>query len=160
MEASDWVSGLAVATALLVVLGSGPLGAGLVQPSGTPTTVGDGNATVATLAVTPADLHVSSGRFGTYVEYLRVPDARVDLAAVTGHPRVVYRVQVPALDADLTGTEIVTDRGRYTLGIGDYGLDPDAVSASTYEGRVTVRIQSFAVDRTVYARNVTVEVRG
>lgn len=160
METSDWVSGLAVVTVIVVALGSGPLGAGLVQPSGTPTTVGDGNATVANLDVSPADLHVSSGRFGTDVSYLRVPDAHVTLASVSDRPRIVYRVEVPALDADLTGTRIVSERGEYELGISDYGLDPSSVTASSYEGRLTVRIQSFAGDRTVYERNVTVEVRG
>ena len=159
MKSSDWASGLAVALVALVLVASGPLAGGFVQPSGTPTTVGDGNATVASVAVPTEDLSVSPGRFGTDVVYLRVPDARVDLSDVTEHPRLVYRIEVPALDASLTTTKIVTERGSYGLHVRDYAVDPDRVTNASYDATVSVRVQSFAVDHTVFRRNVTVEVR-
>lgn len=159
MDSSDWTSGVAVAIVLFVLLASGPVAGGFVQPSGIPTSVDDGTATVESVAVPTDELHVSDGRFGTAVSYLRVPDARVRLAAVSDHPRLVYRVEVPALDVDLTATRIVAERGTHDLHLRDHALEPDRVSNSSYEATVTVRVQSFAVDRTAYERNVTLEVR-
>lgn len=159
MDASDWASMLALVLVVAVLLASGPVAGGLVQPSGLPTTVDDGDATVANVDVASDDIHVSDGRFGTAVSYVRVPDAHVELASVVDHPRIVYRVEVPTLDADLTATRIVGDRGDHVLHVRDYGLDPTQVTESKYDATLTVRVQSFAVDRTVYERNVTVEVR-
>lgn len=158
MDRSDWTSVLAVGVVALVLLASGPLAGGLVRPSGTPTTVDDGNATVAGVSVPTEALEISPGRFGTDVTYLRIPDAQVRLASVTDHPRLVYRIEVPALDAELTTTRIVADCGSYRLSIRDHGMDPATVSNDSYDATVTVRVQSFALDRTVYRENVTVEV--
>lgn len=160
MTRSEQASGLAVGVVVIVLIASGPLAGGLLEPAGTPTTVGEGTATVADAAVDADGLAITPGRFGTDVSYVRVPDARVRLAEVSGHPRLVYRVEVPGVDADLTATEIVGERGRYRLHVSDYGFDSDRLSNGSYEGAVTVRVQSFTSDRTVLRRNVTVEVRG
>lgn len=159
MDPSDWASGLAVAVVAVVLLASGPLASGFLQPSGGPTSLGEGDATVADVTVPTEDLVITSGRFGTNVAYLRVPDARIDLSAVTDRPRLVYRIQVPALDADISATDIVTDRGTYRLHIRDHALESGTVSAGSYDATVTVRVQSFTADRTVYRQNVTVEVQ-
>ena len=158
MEPADWVSGVAVTIVVVVLVASGPLAGGLVQPSGTPTTVDEGDASVESATVPVEDLRISPGRFGTKVSYVRVPDATVDLAAVTDRPRLLYRVEIPALDADLTASKIVTDRGTHRLHVGDYGLDSGTVTNESYDATVTVRVQSFTVDRTILERNVTVAV--
>lgn len=158
MDRSDWASTLAVAVVAVVLVASGPLAGGLVQPSGTPTTVDDGNATVASVAVPAENLEITPGRFGTDVSYLRIPDAEVRLASVTDHPRLVYRIEVPALDVELTATKIVTDRGTHRLHLRDYGMDPATVTNGSYDATVSVRVQSFGLDRTVSRENVTVEV--
>lgn len=158
MDRSDWASGVAVAVVLCVLLASGPLASGLVRPSGTPTTVDDGNATVASVDVPTTEFEITPGRFGTNVTYLRIPDAEARLASVTDHPRLVYRIEIPALDAELTATKIVADRGTHRLHLRDYGMDPATVTNERYDATVSVRVQSFAVDRTVYRENVSVEV--
>jgi hypothetical protein len=121
--------------------------------------LGSGDATVE--AVTLEDrLVVTDGRFGTGVAYLRIPEARVALAVVEGRSRLVYSVAVPALGFERVGDRTVGPRSpdTVTVGMSDRAVRYDAVDADAYEATMTVRVQSFSVDRTVFQRNVTVEV--
>jgi len=159
MERSDWLTAVVVILVAVLLLGSGPLAGGLLQPSGTPTTLGDGDVEVGVVDVSTTEFVLTPGRFGTAVTYLRVPDAAVQLASVTDRPRLVYRVQVPALGVDRTVSTVVTDRGQHRLHLRAQALEPGTVEEDEYTGTVRVRVQSFSTDRTLYRQDVTIEVK-
>jgi len=125
-----------------------------------PTTVGDGTATASVEQFDTDALTIDRGRFGTRVMYLRIPEATVAVTDVRGRPRIVYRIRVPELGVDTTSTELLTGAGATNVRLGprDRGLDPAVVSDENYHGIVTVRVQSFEQDRTVYETNETIEV--
>lgn len=119
----------------------------------------DGTAAVESVTLT-GPVTVTSGRFGAGVAYLRIPDLRVRFSAVSGHPRVVYRVTVPGLGFDRVGSRLLGGSPtRVDVGMADRAYPPGELDRARYRATVTARIQSFAVDRTVFRRNVTVEVR-
>lgn len=152
----------AALTIALVVAGALLTGPGvgvLILDSGD--TIGDGNAEIQSVSVATDRLQIDQGRFGTGMAYLRVPDAVVDIVATDGRSRLVYRLTVPELgiERDATTTVRAGATGRYRLAPQDIALDPEDVGAGRYDAVVTVRVQSFAIDRTVYNRTATVEVR-
>jgi hypothetical protein len=135
-----------VATGPLVGPGPGDSGSGL----------GEGTASVEEVSL-GTGASMTPGRFGTGVVYLRIPVARVALSDVEGRSRLVYRVAVPELGFDRVGTRTVAPGStRATVGMSDRAFAPATVNASTYRVRVSVRVQSFAIDRTVFDRNVSV----
>jgi hypothetical protein len=133
-------------------------------PGGTPTELGDGTADVAIISPTDERLSVEPGRFGTAAPYLRLPDLVVDVSNLTGRPRALYAVEVPALDVDQTETRLIRDEGRLTIHMPDRAFQPPADSPSvmpngTVEGRLIVRVQSFSSGRIHLNRTVTVRER-
>lgn len=142
---------------VLVVLASGLVGG---QPAG----LGDGTAEVAVVSPDVDRLVVDDGRFGTAATYLRLPDLVVETSNVSGRPRLVYAVAVPELGLDRQRTRLIDgerrlrihmpDRAFAPRGTGDGALPPPG----TYEGRLTVRVQSFSTDRTVVNRTLMVRV--
>ncbi|MUV90334.1 hypothetical protein GJ629_10850 [Halapricum sp. CBA1109] len=149
----------ATATVAVVLTGTlltGPL-LGVV-PLGDPpaeSDIGDGTATVESASLS-GSVTLSDGRFGTGVRYVRMPAATVDVASTTGRSRLVYRLVVPELDVEESVTKSLDSPGQYRLSMRDVAVSPDA-SNESFEGRVTVTVQSFAGEQTVYDRNVTVE---
>lgn len=141
---------------VLVLVGAGPL-TGVDVTSARSTTVGDGNATVESVAVDSSALGVTPGRFGTNVSYLRLPSATVNVGSVTGRPQLVYLVSAPGLGVDRVETRVVTSGGTYRLSPDDKALAP-GTTAGEYAVAVTVRIQSFSGDRVLLRTNETVEV--
>ncbi len=155
------LEGVAVAVVVCGLALSGPA-VGLLAPTAdTPATVGDGNATVADVTIR-GDVVVDRGRFGSGVNYLRLPDARVDVAELRGEPRLIYEVRVPGLDVEATTIEQLGPgrAGASRLRPDDRALAPGTASERSYAATVTVRVQSFELDRTVYRANRTVEVVG
>jgi hypothetical protein len=149
-----------VAAVLLVVVLSGPLVA-VVDLSDEPVAqqLGDGTATVSNVTLSAGEVRMTTGRFGTQAYYLRLPEATVDVASYDGRPRLVYRVRVPGLDLDRVETELLTgDSGRTVLRMPDRAFQFEHVDDETYEGTVTVRVQSFERDETVYNRTVRIEI--
>ncbi|QIO21631.1 hypothetical protein [Haloarcula sp. JP-L23] len=142
---------------VVVSLSTGPL-AGSDVTAERVSDFGEGTATVSSVRAETAAIRVTDGRFGTAVEYLRPPTATVHVASVTGRPRLVYLVSVPDIDVDLVETAVVRRSGTYRLVPEDKGLARGTAEAETYDGTLTVRVQSFTADRTVYRENVTVEV--
>ncbi|WP_226022088.1 hypothetical protein [Halomicrobium salinisoli] len=147
-----------VGIVLATLAASGPAGL-LDAPTHRPTALGDGTADAEISSLPADDLRIDRGRFGTGTWYLRVPEATVAVDAVEGTPQVLYRVQVPVLDADAEARRLLGSGDGATVGLapGDVGLGPDAPDGPV-RARVTVAVQSFEVHRTVYDRNVTVEV--
>jgi len=156
MDASRIVTLLSVAVVLGTLVVTGPLVGGTDAGRASPE-LGEGTATVESVQLTGSP-SFSPGRFGTGVVYLRIPDAAVEFASASGRSRLVYRVAVPALGFDRVGTASV-DPGTTHRGVGmsDRAFAPDTLDRDRYRVNVTVRVQSFAVDRTVFHRNVTVE---
>ncbi|WP_262179689.1 hypothetical protein [Haloarcula laminariae] len=151
-----WVTvvGLFVA---FVLVGTGPL-TGLDVTTASPSTFGDGNATVTEVGVDRAGLTLTPGRFGTNVTYLRVPTAAVDVDGVTGRPQLLYIVSVPGLDLQLVEREVVTGPGTYRIAPDDRAIPPGRADG-TYDAVLSVRIQSFTTDRTVARTTMTVGAR-
>lgn len=150
---------LLVATVIVTLAFSGPLVPGLSFTGGdTPTIVGDGNATVSEITVETGDFRFSEGRFGTGVIYLRAPPASVDVTSVTGQPRIVYRLRVPALHVDRVGTRMLSGPGDVTVRMDDRAFPPGALSQPRYHAVVTVHVQSRTVYRTVFNASIELEV--
>lgn len=141
---------------VLVLVGAGPL-TGLDVSDAQSSTVGEGNATVESVAVDRSTLAVTDGRFGTNVSYLRIPTATVTLGSVTGRPQLVYLVSAPALDVDRIETLVVTSGGTYRLDPDDRALAP-GVQPGSYTVSITVRFQSFSTEQVLLRTNETVEV--
>ncbi|AJF25290.1 hypothetical protein SG26_05870 [Haloarcula sp. CBA1115] len=150
----------AVALFVLVTLVvTGPLvGVDAVRPQ--PTTIGDGSATISSVQLPTSELRFTDGRFGTNVVYLRVPDASVSVDSVTGRPRLLYQVAVPALDISLEDEQVLSDgqSGTYRLAPGDRAVTPSSLERDVYRGTVLLRVQSFETAETIVAENVTVQV--
>ena len=119
----------------------------------------DGTASVADVSIETSALAVTAGRFGTEVDYLRVPAAVVRVASVDGRPRLVYVVEVPALGVSRIEQVVVTDPGTYRVDPDDRAFERGSLSNESYDGTLTVRVQSFTDSTTVYRENVTVEVQ-
>lgn len=160
MESAVRLELAVVAVLAVTLILTGPFGV-VDATAGNPTTVGDGraNATVERLATD--EMVIDHGRFGTEVRYLRLPVATIGVSNTVGQPRLVYRVVVPALEVDAVTTRVLStgQSGTLRLGMRDRGLDPAAVTEEQYRATVTVRVQSFEQDRTVFERNESVEVR-
>lgn len=141
----------------LVLVTSG-LGGGVAGLS--PPALDDGTATVTVETFPTERLHVDDGRFGTAVSYLRIPDATVRVDEVRGTPRLIYRVEVPALGVDQSSSKLLTTgRGdTVTMPGTDQAFEPGSVTAGRYDATASVRIQSFSTDQTVASVNETVEV--
>lgn len=122
-----------------------------------PGTFDGGNATVATVDVVDAPA-LEQGRFGTDVHYLRGATARVTVSEVTGTPRLLLRVEAPALEYDETATVVLREgeRGQHRLSIDDATLQSDGIPAESITVRTTVRVQSFDGDRVVHRTNDTI----
>lgn len=130
-----------------------------------PATLGDGTATVRVVSPDADGLETEPGRFGTAASYLRLPDLVADVTNVTGTPRLVYRIRVPALDLDRQRSRLIRHEGRLRVSMPDRAFPPRETAeaspppAGRYDGRLVVRVQSFSTDRTVLNRTVTVRIR-
>lgn len=147
---------LSVTVVLGTLVVAGPLVGADVGTSDTG--LGEGTATVEDVRLA-SPLAMTPGRFGTGVVYLRIPNAAVELSSVQGRSRLVYRVAVPTLAFDRVGTSAVSPGAtRASVGTSDRAFVSGTLANDSYRVHVSVRLQSFAVDRTVFERNVTVEV--
>ena len=122
--------------------------------------IGDGNATVDRVDF-DGSLRLTEGRFGADFVYLRIPEAKVHLSSVSDHSRIVYEVDVPALGFKRVGTTDISSGAPATVSVGmaDQAFTPDSIPNSRVSGAVRVRIQSFATDRVVDNRSVSMEGR-
>lgn len=148
---------LLIAAVVVTLVFSSPL-VGLSLTQAESTTLGDGNATVAAVSVDVTAVQITPGRFGTDVPYLRIPDAEINVDDLEGHPRLVYRVEVPALDLDLAATKRIQETGPTTVRLSDAALAAEKLAADSYGGRVTIRVQSLSSDYTVFNESTTIEV--
>lgn len=158
MNTETTVTALAVGVVAVTLALSGPAVSAVSFGPSPGGELDDGNATVASASL-DGTAALTDGRFGTGVAYLRVPDATVRLSAVTGNPRLVYRVSVPGLGVDAAATTGLGPASRRArVRVPDRAFEPATVDRDRYRGTLSVHVQSFAVYRTVLRRNVTVEV--
>lgn len=155
---------VAAATVAFVLVGAvltGPL-LGIFEPPPQTDEVGDGTAQVGAVSVATEDIAVTYGRFGTDTWYLRAPDAVVRIDRTDGRSQLVARLRVPELEVDEVTRQSVPPggTGRYTLSHGSIALGPDRPTGGPFRGRLTVSVQSFRGDRTVFNETVTVEAAG
>lgn len=144
---------------LVTLVATGPLiGVDAVRTQ--PTTIGDGTAAISSVQVPTSEMRITDGRFGTNVAYLRVPDASVNVDSVTGRPRLLYQVSVPALDISLEDEQVLSEgqSGTYRLAPGDRAVTPSSLEQSAYRGTILLRVQSFETAETIVAENVTIRV--
>ncbi|QSG07048.1 hypothetical protein [Halapricum desulfuricans] len=154
------IAQLALVGAVLVALViSGPLVPGLSLAHSEPDSLDEGDATVSSVSVDAEKVTITPGRFGANVSYIRVPDAAVAVDGIEGQPRVVYQLSIPELGIDHSEPKLITTKGRTTVGVDPIAVQPRRVTRDSYSGRVTVRVQSFTVDRVQYNESITVEVR-
>jgi len=157
MDASRTVTLLSVAVVLGTLVVTGPLVGG-TDADRASTDLGDGTATIERVQLTDSP-SFSPGRFGTGVVYLRIPDVAIEFSSTSGRSRLVYRVAVPGLGFDRVGTGVVGPGTIHRqVEMSDRAFAPDTLDRDRYRVNVSVRIQSFSVDRTVFQRNLTVEV--
>lgn len=159
METGRRIEWGVVGVVVLSLVVAGPVASG--SEAQYPSTFGDGDATVSVDSFPADSLVVNSGQFGTDVYYLRIPDVVLTVEDVRDQPRLVYRVEIPELGVDESMTRVLSEGrpgSRRIRGI-DRAFDGSELSESTYTATVSLRVQSFEVDRTITSTNTSVEVR-
>jgi hypothetical protein len=144
---------------LVTLVVTGPL-VGVDAVRTQPTTIGDGTAAISSVQLPTSEIRFTDGRFGTNVAYLRVPDASVSVDSVTGRPRLLYQVAVPALDISREDEQVLSEgqSGTFRLAPGDRAVRQSSLERDVYNGTVLLRVQSFETAETIVAQNVTVQV--
>jgi hypothetical protein len=144
--------------ALVLLVSSPVLGLVDLTPSSrTPDTVGDGTATLTVSSVPTDRVRMTPGRFGTGVVYLRIPPATVDVASVTGQPRLVYVARVPELGFErVATTQLDADTRESTVRMDARAFANDRIDRETYRVELVLRVQSFETNDVIYRRNATV----
>lgn len=119
------------------------------------------NGGAATVRVTeePAEFTLDAERFGAETFSFSGEDAVAHVEAVDGCPRLVYRLQVPALGFDGRRVHFLDegDRGEVVLSPPEGRLKPDEVDQTAYEATVTIELQGDTRE-VLYRANVTIEV--
>lgn len=159
-------AGLAVAGTVTLVLAvaavSGPLvpGVDFTRESAEQTAPpGSGSVDARVLAV-PEDAALVKGDFGAGAYYLRVADATVDVASVTGQPLLVYKLRIPAMGYVRGTTHFLSPEmdGHMAVALEEDSLDPEKVEQSSYRGELLLLVRDDADERLLYRENVTVAV--
>lgn len=147
---------------VLVALLSGPLGVGGLSASETGPPADAGNGTVAvSVESLPSDGVQFVERDSDVERYeLVVTDAHVEIESVTGHPILLYELQIPEKGYGQTGVYFLDadDTGSKTLVMPDDSLPPDLVEESSYGGYLLVKTRTSSGDQVIVRQNVTVEV--
>lgn len=156
-----WVVRATAACLLAVAVVSGPLvgSVDLTRPQGGDHLVCEGGTATVRLAEDPGGFTLEAEEFGagTYVFAGEEAVARVE--AVDGCPRLVYRLQVPALGYDGRQVQFLDDGqlGEVVLSPPTGRVAPEEINRTTYDGTVTIELQGDDT-RVLYRTNVTIEV--
>jgi hypothetical protein len=152
----------AVAVVVITTLASGPL-VGAVDLTGDErfdaSAIGSGQATVTDVTF-PDGATIEAGGFGTDAYYLRVPPANAVVTNVSGRPMLTYGIAIEELGFTRSSVHFVGERQAEAieLTISDEAFEPERITRSHYDATLTAVLRYDGVDRTVGARNVTVEV--
>jgi hypothetical protein len=129
---------------------------GLSLTESDPSNFQDGTASLTIEQPTTDRLSVTDGRFGTPVVYLRLPDLVATVDAISGQPRIIYEITVPALDVELQQTRVIDSPGTVRVRMSDRAFE--RLPSGTYDGRLIVRVQSTDGDWTIRDRALEVSV--
>ncbi|WP_254537647.1 hypothetical protein [Halomarina litorea] len=89
-----------------------------------------------------------------------IEPATLRASNVTGSPVVAYKVHIPALQFYTTGiTFLDADSEQPTVGAPETTLPRNEIANESYTGTVTLELRAGERVETLYAGNVTVEVR-
>jgi hypothetical protein len=162
MERSRAAVYATAAVILLVTVASGPLVGAVTVPKGgvSGPAPGTGSATVSVVSM-PDRATLEPGQYGTDVYYLKVPDAAVDVSAVTGRPVLTYSLSVPELKSRSSVFFLRPgEQGRTELSMDRLSFDPGAVDRERYTGELRLVLRGSGGETTLYREPVVVEVTG
>ncbi|MFB6221390.1 MAG: hypothetical protein ABEH90_08115 [Halolamina sp.] len=159
-RASVWA---AVVVVVGVTLASGPL-IGAVQftaASEADAPPGSGHAR-ATVLSTPDSATLEKGEYGSGSYYLRIPDAVVRLADVSGQPLLSYQLYIRELGYSRATTHFLSpsNEGRMEVSLSSDAFAPEEIKEERYRGELILRLRDDGGERTLVEKNVTVAVRG
>lgn len=146
---------------LAVAVVSGPLvgSVDLTRPAGGDYLVCQGGTATVEVTDPPGGFTLEAERFGAGTYTFEGEDATAEVEDVEGCPRLVYRLQVPALGVDARQVTFLSgdDRGTHVLSAPGASVGPDDVERDAYDGTVTLELHGEDT-RVLYRANVTVEV--
>lgn len=162
MDPARTVAAVAVGVILAVTLASGPLvGAVDLTPAAEdPGTPGTGTVSLTVVSV-PETATLDRGEFGSATYQLRMADATVDVARITGAPQVRYKLKIPAMGYTRVTTTVLDeeDTGRLAISFESTELPPEEVAQDRYAGEVILVTYDDDGLTTHVEKNVTVVVQ-
>lgn len=141
---------------------SGPLvpGISLTEPAEA-TAYGEGNATISDVTF-PERATFERASFGAQNYHLTVPPTTLQFSSLSGSPILSYRLEIESLNYTRTTTHFLGpstgDAYRLTMQSDTFAVD--RITASSYEGRLSVVKRDSSGDAVVAEGTVTVEVIG
>jgi len=137
---------------------SGPV-VGLVDLTKAPLDgIGDGSATVDAVEAPDTARFDRALSSDSYV--LKVPDARIHVAAIEGRPLVSYKISIPAMSYSRATTHFLSDddAGWVEISLASETFAPDRVSQSAYEAQLSLVLRVNDTKQTLHDGPVTLEV--
>lgn len=147
-----------VAVIVSVPVASGPA-VGLVDLTTSPLDgIGSGSATIDDIEA-PDNARFDRGLASdSYV--LKVPDARVHVAAIEGRPLVSYKLSIPTMSYSRATTHFLgpNDTGWVDVSIQSETFPASRIDRSSYEARLSLILRVNDTERTFHDSSITVEV--
>lgn len=137
---------------------SGPV-VGLVDLTKAPLDgVGDGSATVDAVEAPDTGQFDRALSSDSYV--LKVPDARIHVAAIEGRPLVSYKISIPAIGYSRGTTHFLSpdDTGWVDISLKSETFAPQRVDQSSYEAQLSLILRVNDTEETLHDGPITLEV--
>jgi len=153
-----------VGVMVLFAVVSGPAVPGVEfagEPQSQDVNPGVGSLDVSVVHVPDDGYYLQKGEFGTGVYYLNVPEAVVNIDSVEGEPLLTYKIKIDSLGYSRPTVHFLngSEEGRMNLSIQRDSVDQNLIDQESYEATVLIIHRFRGGTRTVFSKNVTVEVR-
>jgi hypothetical protein len=158
MDRSELAVWGAVALICCVPVLSGPV-VGLVDLTKAPLEgVGDGSATIDDVQAPDTARFDRALSSDSYV--LKVPDARIHVAAIEGRPLVSYKISIPAMQYSRATTHFLStdDTGWVDISLARETFGPANVTQSSYEAELSLILRVNDTKQVLHDDPITVEV--
>jgi hypothetical protein len=121
--------------------------------------LGEGNLTVRNVSL-PATATVEQG-FQTQNYYVKVADAQVQIASISGRPMLEYELSIDDLQQSYSSTHFLDaeSTGTLSLALEKSTIAPDEVSGTQYNGTLVIVARYNGTEQVLRERSITVEVR-